>query len=148
MLRLKLILILFRVLTFNFIYCMLKGRISVAQGVVHNILAEGTTLIGDIKSQEDFRIDGSVEGNIDCRGKVVVGSNGSIKGQINCSNAEISGKVQGTVKTTGLLVLKSTAVYSGEAFSQTIEIEAGAVFNGSCMVNRNGADSSISSDKS
>jgi len=119
---------------------MLKAKQIITQGA-HNTLAEGTVLKGDINAEEDFRIDGFVEGTINCNGKIVIGSKGSVNGQINCANAELMGKLQGTIKTTGTLILKSTAVYLGDAITKTMEIEPGAIFNGTCtMVN----DSSMS----
>jgi len=114
---------------------MLKAKQIITPGV-HNTLAEGTILTGDIKAEEDFRIDGTVEGTINCSGKIVIGMRGSVNGQINCVNAELMGKLQGTIRTTGVLVLKSTAVYSGDAYTKTMEIEPGALFNGTCtMIN-------------
>ena len=114
---------------------MLKAKQIIAPGV-HNTLAEGTILKGEIKAEEDFRIDGIVEGIINCNGKIVIGAKGSVNGQINCVNAELMGKLQGTIRTTETLVLKSTAVYSGDAYARTMEIEPGAVFNGTCtMIN-------------
>ena len=114
---------------------MLKAKQIIAPGV-HNTLAEGTILIGEIKAEEDFRIDGTVEGIINCNGKIVIGLKGTVNGQINCVNAELMGKLQGTIKTTGVLILKSTAVYSGDAYTKTMEIEPGAIFNGTCtMIN-------------
>ena len=45
-----------------------------------NIISQGTKIVGDFNSQGDFRIDGTVEGNIKTTGKVVVGKEGFIKG--------------------------------------------------------------------
>lgn len=111
----------------------LKAKQIITQGV-HNTLAEGTVLTGEIKAEEDFRIDGIVEGIINCNGKIVIGPKGAVNGQINCVNAELLGKLQGTIRTTGTLVLKSTAVYSGDAITKTMEIEPGATFNGTCTM--------------
>ena len=112
---------------------MLKGKQIITQGI-HNTLAEGTILTGEIKAEEDFRIDGVVEGIINSNGKIVIGAKGSVNGQINCANAELMGKLQGTIRTTGALVLKSTAVYLGDAIVKTLEIEQGAIFNGTCTM--------------
>ena len=111
----------------------LKAQQIITPGT-HNTLAEGTVLIGEIKAEEDFRIDGVVEGIINCNGKIIIGVRGSVNGQVNCANAEILGKLQGTIKTTGALVLKSTAVCSGDAYIKTLEIEPGAIFNGTCTM--------------
>ena len=112
---------------------MLKGK-QIITPSIHNTLAEGTILIGEIKAEEDFRIDGVVEGIINCSGKIVIGVKGSVSGQVSCASAELLGKLQGMIRTTETLVLKSTAVYSGDATVKTMEIEPGAVFNGTCTM--------------
>ena len=112
---------------------MLKAKQIIAPGA-HNTLAEGTILKGEIKAEEDFRIDGVVEGTINCSGKIVIGTKGSVTGQINCVHAELMGKLKGTIKTSGALVLKSTGVYTGDAYAKTMEIEPGALFNGTCTM--------------
>jgi len=110
----------------------MKGKQIISTGI-HNSLAEGTILKGEIKAEEDFRIDGIVEGSINCSGKIVIGPRGSVIGQINCANAELLGKLQGKIYT-GALILKSTAVYSGDAIVKSMEIEPGATFNGTCTM--------------
>jgi cytoskeletal protein CcmA (bactofilin family) len=103
-----------------------------------NRICDGTEIKGSVKSSADFRIDGRIEGNVQCEGKIIVGEKGYIKGEIVSKNMEISGKVDGTVSTEGLLSLKSTAVFEGEITTGKLIIEVGAVFNGNChMPKRN-----------
>ena len=40
-----------------------------------NMITQGTTLVGDIFSEGDFRIEGNIKGNIKTSGKIVVGRN-------------------------------------------------------------------------
>jgi len=54
-----------------------------------NRLVEGTKIIGDIISESNIRIDGEVEGNITTSAKVVIGENGSLKGNLTCQEADI-----------------------------------------------------------
>jgi len=112
---------------------MLKAKQIITPGA-HNTIAEGTVLKGEIKAEEDFRIDGIVEGIINCNGKIVIGPKGAVTGQVTCMHAELLGKLQGTIKTSGVLILKSTGVYSGDAYTKTMEIEPGAIFNGTCTM--------------
>ena len=58
-------------------------------------IESSTRVKGDIVSEGDFRIDGALEGSIKTKGKVVVGKDGSIKGTVSCSNADIEGKING-----------------------------------------------------
>lgn len=103
-------------------------------GGLHNVLAAGTVLTGTIVTESDFRLDGRVEGEINCKGKIVIGPKGSVKGNIMTDNAEIFGNVEGSIRARERLILKSSAVIKGDIFIQTLEIEPGAKLNGTCSM--------------
>ncbi|MDR1601496.1 MAG: polymer-forming cytoskeletal protein [Tannerella sp.] len=105
-----------------------------SNGGILNVLAVGTAVKGSIVTASDFRLDGRIEGDITCKGKIVIGPKGSIKGNIRSDNAEILGEVEGTVRIKEKLIFKSTAVIKGDVFIQTLEIEPGARFNGTCTM--------------
>lgn len=102
-----------------------------------NLLGSGTTVKGDIKLAGDFRIDGTLVGTIECKGKVVVGSSGVIEGEIICQNADFSGLVKAQVKVAELLTLKESARFTGDLVTNKLAIEPGAKFSGSCQMERN-----------
>lgn len=113
-------------------------------GGLHNVLATGTVLTGKIETESDFRLDGHVEGEVICKGKIVIGPKGSVKGNITTVNAEIFGKVEGAIRAGERLILKSSAEIKGDIFIQTLEIEPGAKLNGSCtMSGREGASAQV-----
>jgi cytoskeletal protein CcmA (bactofilin family) len=97
-----------------------------------NRICEGTELKGSVKSSADLRIDGKIEGNIQCEGKIIIGEKGYIKGDIISKNMEVSGHIEGTISVEGQLAFKSTAVVEGEITVNKLVIEIGAVFNGNC----------------
>jgi cytoskeletal protein CcmA (bactofilin family) len=68
-----------------------------------NTIGSGTTLKGDLISDGDFRIVGKVWGSINSKGKVVIGKNGLVEGDIVCKNADVSGKLVGSLKVDELL---------------------------------------------
>ena len=109
-------------------------QVSNSSGGVHNVLAGGTVLCGTIVTESDFRLDGRIEGDINCKGKIVVGPKGSIMGNIVSEHAEILGSVEGTIHIKEKLILKSTANIKGDIYTQTLEIEPGAIFNGTCTM--------------
>jgi len=113
---------------------MAKMNEEVSGGGLHNVLATGTTLTGKIETESDFRLDGRVEGEIICKGKIVIGPKGYVKGNITTLNAEIFGNIEGSVRVRERLVLKSTAEIKGDIYIQTLEIEPGAKLNGSCTM--------------
>ncbi|HEY8896637.1 MAG TPA: polymer-forming cytoskeletal protein [Niastella sp.] len=106
---------------------------SIAPGTgAATIIAAGTTLKGDISSNGDIRIDGTLQGNIQCQAKVVIGSNGSVDGDISGQQADIMGKVTGTIKVKELLQLKGGSQVNGNLYAGKLQIEPSANFNGQC----------------
>ncbi len=103
-----------------------------------SIIAAGTTLKGDMTSNGDIRIDGTLEGNIHCTAKVVIGANGVIKGDISGQQADIMGQVTGTIKVKELLQLKGGCNVNGNLFSSKLQIEPSANFNGQCHMSQVG----------
>lgn len=97
-----------------------------------NFLGSGTSIVGEIKSNGDFRIDGNLEGSITSKGKIVIGQSGKVDGEIECQNADISGEIKAKVIVHELLTLKATAILTGDIFTSKLAIEPGAIFTGSC----------------
>ena len=99
-----------------------------------NIITAGTKIKGDITATGDFRLDGTLEGNIQLNGKLVVGDSGVVKGNIMCQNANIIGMVDGNISVKELLALHATARITGDILINKLSIEPGAVFTGRCRM--------------
>lgn len=99
-----------------------------------NVIGKNTLVVGDVKSEGDFRIDGSVEGTIKTGGRVVIGALGCVNGKIVCDNADIEGKFSGELLVNNLLTLKATAKITGEVVTSKLLVEPGAEFNATCAM--------------
>lgn len=99
-----------------------------------NILSDGTKVKGDISSNGDIRIDGEMIGNLTTKGKLVVGNNGKIQGEVQAANVEVSGFVKGKVIARELLNMKSSAKIEGDIVAAKLAVEPGAVFTGTCSM--------------
>ena len=99
-----------------------------------NILGEGTKIKGDIISSGDIRIDGEMVGNLATKGKLVVGNNGKIDGQVQAANIEVAGFINGKVTAKELLNMKSSAKIEGDIVAGKLAVEPGAVFTGTCSM--------------
>ncbi len=97
-----------------------------------NLIGTGTTIDGNINSNGDIRIDGTLKGNLSTKGKVIVGDTGKISGEVNCKNFEVEGSVDGKVNVTDLLSLRSRSKILGDINTSKLAIEPGAVFTGKC----------------
>ena len=99
-----------------------------------NLIAKGTKITGDFTSEGDFRIDGTIEGNVETTGKIVVGKTGFIKGTLKGTDAYFEGKFSGKLGLSGMLTLKSTAHIDGEVIVGKLAVEPGASFNVNCAM--------------
>ncbi len=102
-----------------------------------NTIGAGTVIKGDIKSSGNFRIDGTLIGSINCKGKIIVGNTGIVEGDINCQNADFSGEINANVKISELLALKASSKLIGDVITNKLSIEPGAKFSGSCNMDNN-----------
>lgn len=97
-----------------------------------SLIGAGTTMKGDITSNGDLRIDGTLVGNINCTAKVIIGANGNVQGDVNGQQADILGKVTGTITVKDLLQLKGGSTVNGNLKAAKLQIEPTANFNGEC----------------
>lgn len=98
----------------------------------HNVLSRGTTIVGNIRSEEDFRIDGAIEGNIICQGKIIIGPDGKLNGEVRCSILDVLGTLEGNIYCSDTAILRESALVLGDIKTKVLEIEPGARLKGSC----------------
>jgi cytoskeletal protein CcmA (bactofilin family) len=104
------------------------------------LISSGTTIKGDISSNSDLRIDGTIIGNINSNAKIVIGSSGVVEGDINGNHADIVGKTSGTIKVKELLQLRGECVVNGNIYAGKLQVEPTATFNGQCHMGANVVD--------
>ena len=97
-------------------------------------ISTGTVIKGEINSPNDIRIDGTFEGKIVCKGRVVAGEKAVIKGDIVCENVDFWGKLEGCLYVKDTLTLKDTCTVTGDLHIKRRVVELGARFNGACKM--------------
>jgi len=100
-----------------------------------NLIGIGTEITGDVNSNGDIRIDGTLTGNLITKGKVVIGETGKVKGEITCKNSDVSGVIEGKIVVSQLLSLKISAKVNGDIQTNKLAIEPGSKFTGNCNMN-------------
>lgn len=106
-----------------------------------NIINSGTSIEGKIESAGDIRIDGKLNGNLNCKGKVIIGPQGVIEGNLVCQNAVIEGNFTGDLQCSELLMIKETAVVTGDINTEKLMVQPGAIYNVSCKMGSSGIKS-------
>lgn len=99
-----------------------------------NVISKGTHIEGDVFCEGDLKVDGEVTGKIYSKSKVTVGKGGYVDGNIGCVQAEIYGRVQGSLTVQDHLFLRSEAKMDGDVLTSHLEMEPTVKFNGKCTM--------------
>lgn len=97
---------------------------------VISIIGPGMTIVGNCETDGTVRVEGTVEGSIRAGKAVVVGKQGVVTGDINTQDAVVSGRVDGTLIAASRLELQATCHIEGEVHTRRMQLEEGAVLNG------------------
>ena len=96
-----------------------------------SLLSAGLTVTGDLSTEGEMQIDGTVEGTVHA-GKLTVGAEARINGDIHAREVAIRGEVHGSI-TANAVHLALTAKVNGDImWHQSLGVETGAYFNGQC----------------
>lgn len=101
------------------------------------LISSGTILKGDISSNNDLRIDGTVIGNVNSSAKIIIGTSGVVEGDITGNQADITGKVSGNIRAKELLQLRGECLVTGNLYAGKLQVEPSATFNGQCHMGAN-----------
>lgn len=112
-----------------------------------NFIGAGTTVKGKISTNDDVRIDGKVEGDINTKTKVIVGDNGKVIGEIQANSATISGNIDGSVVTKESITLMKNSQVTGNVSTKNLVVETGAFVNGNIKMNSMSTGSVSSNEK-
>ena len=99
-----------------------------------NVIAKNTSITGEIISEGDFRVDGSLEGTLKTNGKVIIGVDGLVKGKVESANADIEGRFSGELVVHETLSIKGTSNITGDILIGKLSVEPGAIFNATCAM--------------
>ena len=98
------------------------------------LISSGTILRGNVKSNNDLRIDGTIHGNVSSSAKIVIGPTGFVEGNIEGANADITGKVVGNISVKELLQLREQSIVDGNISAIKLQVDPAATFNGKCQM--------------
>ena len=87
---------------------------------------------GTISSKEGLRIDGSVKGNIQCEGSLVIGSAGKVAAEIVADNVLIAGEFTGNITAKDRLEITEKGKVNGDVTTAKFVMAPGVIFDGTC----------------
>lgn len=97
-------------------------------------ISKGTKVTGIMTSSADIRIDGTFEGTVYTKGKLVIGEAANIKGKLFAQSCDVWGHVESDIFVEDLINFKANSDFKGNLKTPKLSIEVGVVFNGSCSI--------------
>lgn len=113
-----------------------------ARTKVGTVIGKGAVFDGNLSAPESISVDGTLNGNCECKEQLILGADGQIKGDITAQNVVISGKVEGDIVVHGKLELLSTGKIAGNITARSLVIDEDACFDGRCTMTTNAASDS------
>ncbi len=104
------------------------------------VVGPSVKIQGDLNSEGNIRIEGSVVGKVQTTQSVHVGEAAVIQADMQAGNAIVAGQVQGNIKVSGNLILQSTAKIHGDIACAILRVEDGALFTGKCSMKGTAVD--------
>jgi cytoskeletal protein CcmA (bactofilin family) len=103
-------------------------------------LGPSLTVTGDITSQEDITVHGTVKGTITMQqGALVIAPQGKAEAAVDGSIITVQGTVSGDLSATSRLELTESAKVDGTIITPSLVLREGAVFNGMVDMAKKGA---------
>lgn len=103
-------------------------------GALTCVVSKDTHIEGNFSSEQDVRLDGTVKGDVRCTKRLVIGETGKVIGKVFADSGVIMGRIEGEVSIKDTLLLKSSAVISGNLQAKAMQVEEGAQYSGECKV--------------
>jgi cytoskeletal protein CcmA (bactofilin family) len=111
-----------------------KRRLVDRLGMSPTVIAENTTVVGDIETRGPLMVSGNVQGNGKIGGTLSVGKSANWEGDITARQAVLAGKVTGRIVVEDKLEISASAVISGEIVAKILAIANGARIEGEVTV--------------
>jgi cytoskeletal protein CcmA (bactofilin family) len=106
------------------------GRAEDAESSHIPVLGKTLLFRGELTAEEDVILQGRVEGSIRHARNLIIGTDGSVLGDVHASHLTVEGLVEGDLHCTEAVIVKATAQVRGNIFAPRVGIMEGATFNG------------------
>lgn len=91
-----------------------------------NVILKDMIITGSIESNKDICLDGFIDGNINCKGQVMINQGGVVSGDVNCDVLLLNGEIIGNVSVNNKAVLEANSEIKGGLTTSCLEISSGA----------------------
>lgn len=95
-----------------------------------NLIGQGTSVEGKIKTQGSVRVDGKIVGEITASESIAIGLTGEVEGTVTAKNATVGGKLRGSLTVTEKIVFEGKSVIRGDIRAAKLVVDEGCMFDG------------------
>ena len=110
---------------------------SSLNGRPETVIGTNTSIVGTLKSDGNIRIDGTVEGDIEILGNLIIGETGRVIATLKAQNVHVSGAVKGEIIAVEQLEISPTGKVWGDITTAALHIEPGGLFRGQSAMSTN-----------
>jgi len=107
---------------------------AIHQEEPETVIGENVSMKGTLSFERLLRVDGTFEGEIESKGKLIVGPKGLIKAHIDLQEALIAGKVEGDITVKEKLTLRGRAEVRGNITAPLLTVDEGVSIIGQVYV--------------
>lgn len=111
-----------------------NGAKEASRSTGGTVLSSGVAIKGSITFQKELVIDGEVEGKIDSHGRLTIGVNATIKGEIRTKSVIVDGTVDGNIVAEERCELRAGCTVRGDIESPRLVVDEAATFIGSAKI--------------
>lgn len=93
---------------------------------------------GELHFEKGARLLGSVDGQIQTKGRLVIAESGSLSGEAHAGDIRVEGQVSGNLHANGKLHLTASSRIEGDIQAARLEVAEGATLVGRCTIGGGG----------
>jgi cytoskeletal protein CcmA (bactofilin family) len=98
------------------------------------VIGTGVIVAGDLASESDIAVDGTLDGAIKAGGNVTIGVNAIVRGDVHAVNVTLAGQLKGNITAEGEVAIRETGQIKGDIKAASLSINAGAIFIGRSLM--------------
>jgi len=118
-----------------------------SSGAISGLLEKGCEFEGKMTFEGTVRINGKFSGEVFSEGTLIVGEGALVDAKIDVGTIMVHGEVIGSLKAGERIEMHAPAVVRGDICAQTLVIDEGVIFEGSCSMGKRGTVHALEPEK-